>query len=99
MEIWLLKLAEVLKRRAKSESSHYVDIQEGIWTPGVKIGARSVAWPESEVEALLAAIVRGATKDELRALVCKLLEARKTPPAHSEAEAQVSAGKVSCRTS
>lgn len=72
----LLRLPAVLERRGTSQSSHYSDIQLGLWPPGVKLGARSVAWPESEVDEMLAATVRGATQDELREIVRELLVAR-----------------------
>lgn len=66
------RLRAVLKFRGKSRTSHYRDVRSGLYTKPVHIGANSIAWPESEVEALNAARIAGKTDDEIREMVSKL---------------------------
>jgi prophage regulatory protein len=54
-----------------------MDIQQGLFTPPVPIGARAVGWPAAELAMLNAARIAGKTDDEIRALVAKLEAARK----------------------
>jgi prophage regulatory protein len=73
----ILRLPAVLKRRGRSRSSHYADIKSGLYVNPVRIGSRAVGTPEAEVDALNAARIAGKTDDEIRALVVKLIAARK----------------------
>ena len=73
----LLRLREVLRKRGRSRSAHYSDIHEGLFSRPVSIGARAVAWPANEVEAINAARIAGKSDDEIRTLVTKLEAARK----------------------
>lgn len=41
----ILRLADVLRVRGKSRSSHYLDVQQGLFTPAVHIGERARGWP------------------------------------------------------
>ena len=73
-----LRLPEVRASRGRSRSAHYSDIKNGTCTEPVALGARSVGWPESEIEALNAARIAGKSDDEIRDLVAKLHAARRT---------------------
>jgi len=73
----ILRLPAVLRQRGRSRSSHYLDIQQGLFTRPVAIGSRAVGWPSNEVSALNAARIAGKTDEEIRALVLKLEAARK----------------------
>jgi prophage regulatory protein len=73
----ILRLPTVLRARGRSRSAHYLDIQQGLFTRPVPIGARAVGWPEHEVSALNAARIAGKGDAEIRALVAKLEAARK----------------------
>lgn len=73
----ILRLPTVLRERGRSRSAHYMDIQQGLFTPPVPIGARAVGWPAAELAMLNAARIAGKTDDEIRALVAKLEAARK----------------------
>jgi len=73
----ILRLPTVLRERGRSRSSHYLDIQNKLYTKPVLIGLRSVGWPSNEVAALNAARIAGKSDDEIRALVAKLETARK----------------------
>lgn len=74
--IQLLNARDVKQRFAKGKSSLYSQIKLGLWTTGTKTGNRTVAWPEYEVDALIAARVSGFTDDQIRELVNRLHEAR-----------------------
>ncbi|MAC32069.1 MAG: transcriptional regulator [Haliea sp.] len=73
----ILRLPEILHRRARSRSAHYLDIKAGLYTRPVSIGFRAVGWPEHEVLTLNNARIAGKTDDEIRALVAELEAARK----------------------
>lgn len=73
----ILRLPAVLRERGRSRSAHYLDIQQGLFTPPVPIGLRAVGWPAGEVAVLNAARIAGKSDDEMRALVAKLIAARK----------------------
>jgi len=74
----LLRLPRTLDARGTSKSAHYEDIQNGLMTPGVNLGGRSVAWPEDEIIAINNALIAGKSKDEIKELVKKLIADRKT---------------------
>ena len=76
MAIILLRLPTVIKRTGKSKSSTYIDIQDGLLPPPVKIGPRASGWPDNEIDAVNAAVIAGKSKDEIRALVADLVDAR-----------------------
>lgn len=62
----------------RSRTSIYRDIAAGLFTPPVVIGSRAVAWPSDEIEALNAARAAGMSGHEIRVLVERLIEARKS---------------------
>jgi prophage regulatory protein len=55
-------------RRNQSKAGIYNNIKDGLLPHPVKLG-RSSAWPESEIEAINAAIIAGKSDDEIRAPV------------------------------
>lgn len=73
----ILRLPEVLRQRGRSRSTHYLDIQQGLFPHPVAIGARAVGWPEHEVAAVNDARIAGRSDDEIRELVARLEAARK----------------------
>lgn len=72
----ILRLRHVLDARGVEKSQHYYDVQGGLFTPPVKLGAKAVGWPQSEVAAINAARIAGKSNDEIRSLVQQLLAAR-----------------------
>ena len=76
MNYRIKRLPAVLNARGLSRSTHYKDIDEGLFTHPVSIGARAVGWPEHEVDTINAARIAGKTNDEIRALVVALEAAR-----------------------
>jgi prophage regulatory protein len=73
-----LRLPEVRRITAVSRSTIYLKIAQGLLPPPISLGARTIAWRESEIATMNAARVRGASDDELRSLVVSLCVARKT---------------------
>lgn len=49
----LVRKREFLKRTGISNSTFYTRIKEGAIKPGVPLGPRMKAWPESEVQAYI----------------------------------------------
>lgn len=73
----LLKKPDVLALTAKSNTTHYSDIKDGLMTPPVRLGENSVAWPEHEIHAINAARVAGKSNTEIKTLVADLIMQRK----------------------
>jgi len=65
----LLRLPEVLNRTGYSRSIIYEYAKHGLFTKPVKIGLRSVAWPDDEVSTITAARIAGKSKDEISQIV------------------------------
>lgn len=68
----LLRLPSVLSATGYSRSTLYLLIQNKLWPRQVNLGARAVAWPESEVSALISARIAGKPESEIRELVAQL---------------------------
>ena len=73
----LIRLPNVLERIGKSRSGTYADIASGLLTTPVRIGLRAVAFPEHEIDAVVAARIAGRSQDEIRELVSRLHAQRK----------------------
>lgn len=74
----LQRLPAVLAARGVTRATHYRDIQRGTWTKPVKVGDHFAAWPLHETQALVAAVTGGASADQIKALVGRLHERRRT---------------------
>ena len=75
MAIWRIETCK-LEAGYKSHASIYKLIREGLWTKPVRLGMRSVGWPEAEVTAICAARIAGKSESEIRTLVVQLHERR-----------------------
>lgn len=75
--IILLKKPQVLKSQAIGKSTLHNRIRDGLFVPPISLGARSVAWPQHEVESITNALIAGKSQDDIRKLV-KLLIAKRT---------------------
>ncbi|MBY8605242.1 AlpA family phage regulatory protein [Burkholderia arboris] len=73
----LLRRPIVLDRSGQSKTTLYANIGNGLMPSPVKLGARSVGWVESEIDAVLAARIAGQSDTEIRALIVKLEAARR----------------------
>ncbi len=76
----LLKLPTVEAAIGLRRSAIYGRVARGIFPAPVELGPRSVAWVQSEVEVILAAIINGASEDELRGAVTAMHKARGYSP-------------------
>lgn len=66
----ILRMPAVLAKTGhRSHSSIYNAIRDGLFTKQVRIGQRSVGWPSDEVLAIVAALIAGKSKDDIRNLV------------------------------
>lgn len=60
----------------RSKTSFYADVSAGLLTPPVKIGDRSVAWVEAELQAVANARVAGFDDSKIKTLVRELIKKR-----------------------
>jgi prophage regulatory protein len=72
----LLREPAVVEALGLSRSTLWVRIKHGLFPHPVRVGARSVAWPSREVEAVVAAHVAGSSEDKIHALVEQLHASR-----------------------
>jgi hypothetical protein len=70
----LLRLAPdiIPERRSYCAATHYNEIADGVMTRPIRISPNCSVWPEYELDVLDAAILAGATRDELRKIVVRL---------------------------
>lgn len=73
-----VRFPAAVRVRGRSRSQTYVEINEGLMPPPVRIRGRATAWPAYELDALNRAEIAGASDDEIRALVRQLLQQRKS---------------------
>lgn len=73
----ILRKPQVKVATGVSNSTLYLHIKAGLFVPGVNLSARSVGWPEGEVQAIVAARVAGKTEGDIKSLVSSLMAARK----------------------
>lgn len=78
MSYTIYRLPTVCNKLALSRSTLYLRIANGLWPKPISLGARSVGWLETEVDAMLAALVSQASSDEIKHLVKQLEANRKT---------------------
>ncbi len=77
MEVTLLDKPSVRERFGNPGNSTLYDwAKRELLTPPVKRGPRASGWPKSEIDAITSARVSGATDDEVRRLVRRLIAER-----------------------
>jgi prophage regulatory protein len=75
----MLRLPQVkIQLGYRASASIYGAINNGLFPKPILIGARAVAWPDTEVDAINRARIAGKSKDEIKALVIRLHEQRAT---------------------
>lgn len=77
MQTKLLRLTDVLNHIGLSSSSLYNRINDGTFPAPISLGARAVAWPEHEVQAIVSALIQERPKAEIAELVKSLIKQRK----------------------
>ena len=78
MPIFFVRLPELLEQLAVGKTTLYARIKQGTFPPPVKFGERVFAWPEHEVDTVVNAYMRSATKEDLQKLVAQLMIARRS---------------------
>jgi prophage regulatory protein len=71
----LVRLAESMARTGLGRSAFYAAISDGVLPKPIKLG-RASAWPEHELNSVVAAMIRGESQDALRDLVQRLHDER-----------------------
>ncbi len=79
MPIAFVRLPATLQQLAIGKTTLYARIAKGTFHPPVKFSERVSAWPQHEVDAVLRALLRSASEDDLRALVAHLIRLRSQP--------------------
>ena len=74
----VLRLPTVLERTGYSRSRLYARIGEGLFPRPIALGPRVAAWPEQEVDAVIAAHIREVSDAELAQLVSEIHAQRST---------------------
>jgi prophage regulatory protein len=74
----VLRLPTVLERTGYSRSRLYARISDGLFPRPVALGPRVAAWPEHEVDAVIAAHIREISDAELARLVSEIHARRPT---------------------
>ena len=72
----ILRRRPVQEETGYSRSTLYVRVAEGLFTKPLKLGARTVGWPATEVAEINRARIAGRSDDEIRDLVRRLEAAR-----------------------
>lgn len=80
----ILRLPDVMQLIGLSKSSVYAYVSNGLITKPVKLGARAMGWPESDIEEINFARIAGKPDEEIRALVERLEESRTAAKQHTK---------------
>jgi predicted DNA-binding transcriptional regulator AlpA len=68
----MLRKSAVEEKSGYSIATIYRRVASGLWTKPVRTSAQCSAWPEHEIDVLLAAVVAGASHDDIRKVVARL---------------------------
>jgi len=77
-DISILKPAEVLNLTTWSTSGLRRQVLEGLFPPSLNLGSRATGYIAEEVQAVLTARSIGMSDEELKSLVARLVEYRKS---------------------
>lgn len=71
-----IRRPDVRELAGERDTSLEEAIANGLMPPAIRIGPRRVAWPLSEIRAVVAARIAGLNDDEMKALVARLVAKR-----------------------
>lgn len=74
--IKVIRLPDVINQSGLPKTTLFYRINEGLMPPSFSLGGRAVGFIEHEIQAVLATMAAGKSKDEIRALVRYLVEQR-----------------------
>jgi len=89
----ICRFPSVLAGTGLSRSTIHRRIHEGLFPRPVSLGAKAVGWPAVEIDALNAARIAGKSDDEIRELVQRMHEARKSEGGVAALNAAQTAGR------
>ena len=72
----LVRRWTILEEKQISSSTLDREINDGLFTPGISVGARAKAWPRYEVEVIKKAEIAGFDRDKKKLIVCQLMRKR-----------------------
>lgn len=75
----IIRKASIQERLPVSTTTIYEWMKLGTFPPNINLGNRAVGWIESEVEAVVNAMISGADRDSLEQLVADLVANRNEP--------------------
>lgn len=73
----IIRKPEVLATLGISKSTLFNRIQAGLLPPSINLGGRACGWLDTEIQAVLSALVSSRKSNEIKQLVNDLVEARK----------------------
>jgi len=76
IQLKLERKPDVLSRTGFSRSTLHTRIEEGLFVPPISLGSRAVAFFELETNTVIAAMIAGKSKDEIKELVKSLVAQR-----------------------
>ena len=79
------RLPAVIGQTGYPRSTLYARVKAGLFPPPVRTTARATGWPADEVDAVIRAVISGASESDLRALVSFLVAVRKSATGNGEA--------------
>lgn len=77
VEIYIMRLPEVMRLSGLSRSTIYKYVEEGLWPRPVQIGKRAVGWPSGEIEKVNRARIEGISNMDIIKLVQSITAERK----------------------
>ena len=72
----IIRKPEVLEQSGFSRSTLHTRIKQQLFVPPISLGDRAAGWIQSEVNAVLTAMISGKPKEEIRQLVATLTASR-----------------------
>jgi len=74
----MLRIHEVCRVTGLGRSTVWSYVNKGLLPPQVKIGSKAVGWPSMEIDRVVQARIAGLPDNDIKNLVCRLIEGRKT---------------------
>ena len=69
---FIFRIPQVKEATGMSRTSIYKQINQGLWTRQINLGARAVGWPANEVSSLVNARIAGLSDVQIKVLVIEL---------------------------
>lgn len=76
IQLKFLRKPEARERYGLSNTAFYLRVKEGLLPPPCSLGERAVGFPEHEVTTVIAAMMAGKDKEQLKNLVATLVAQR-----------------------